>query len=130
MPNDGTSVVEKFTATQYTPDIEHPAAPYTAGRRFGSGSPEGVINGWQGDHYWDYSNDRVFFKDSEGFGNTGWVLVSGSAGTNNLNGSGSPVGAETPDYVGQWYLDTDSPSSVWISTGLTNVDWIEVVGNL
>lgn len=130
MPNDGTSVVEKFTATQYTPDIEHPAAPYGLGRRFGSGSPEGVINGWQGDHYWDYTANVVYFKDSAGFGMTGWVATGGGSGNNNQSGSGDPTGSATPDYIGQFYLDTDTPSAVWVATGLTSADWLEVVGNL
>jgi hypothetical protein len=127
------SPITPFEATAYVANtLGHPAAPYGLGRRAGSGSPEGSVNGWPGDHYWDYTNNTVYFKDSSGFGSSGWVEVVGGVGSgdNNQNGSGSPVGVATPDYVGQFYLDTDTPLAIWISNGLTSADWIEVLGNL
>lgn len=60
-----------------------------------------------------------------------WVIAQllcnggggGGGGTNNQSGSGSPVGVAVPDYVGQFYINTDSPYQVWYSVGLTNADW-------
>lgn len=39
--------------------------------------------------------------------------------------TGSPVGAVTPDQVGQTYRDTTT-DTVWMSTGLNNTDWIQI----
>lgn len=41
------------------------------------------------------------------------------------SGEGSPVGAVTPDFVGQLYDDTTS-DSYWRATGLTSADWTEI----
>lgn len=47
----------------------------------------------------------------------------GPLDTERLSGSGTPVGAVTPDYEGQEYLDTSGP--IWYkSTGLTDTDWV------
>lgn len=136
---DGTTTSEEANLAVYTPSFDpmpsssEPAIPADASPNAGSGSPEGDHYGKRGDYYWDYSNNNLYVKDSAGWGNTGWVLQGGGGGgggTNNQNGSGSPVGAATPDYVGQIYLDTDSPSAVWISTGETSADWLQVAGNL
>jgi hypothetical protein len=40
-------------------------------------------------------------------------------------GAGSPVGVFTPDVVGLGFFDTVI-KQLWMSTGLTNVDWIAV----
>lgn len=45
----------------------------------------------------------------------------------NKNGSGSPVGSVTPNYIGQTYTDTTPPYGFWTSIGLTNNDWIPVL---
>lgn len=50
----------------------------------------------------------------------------GATTFNNLNGSGSPVGAATPDYIGQFYVDTVAPYGVWFSVGLLNTNWIQM----
>jgi hypothetical protein len=50
-------------------------------------------------------------------------------GFQNLTGNGSPVGVETPDYVGQYYTDFNTPGSIWVATGLTNADWRCYIGN-
>ncbi len=113
-------------------DHEPPAAGSATYSPAGAGSPEGVNYGIQGQSYWRTSNNTLYVKDSAGWGNTGWVLQGGGGGgaAENQSGSGSPVGVATPDYIGQWYLDTDTPSAVWISTGLTDADWLDVAGNL
>lgn len=41
------------------------------------------------------------------------------------SGSGSPVGSVTPIKLSQHYTDS-STNRTWISTGLTNTDWVEV----
>lgn len=46
---------------------------------------------------------------------------------NMINGSGSPIGVITPDFIGQTYIDTVS-HIVYFSKGLTNADWIISVG--
>lgn len=50
----------------------------------------------------------------------------GGSGTVYLTGNGSPVGAETPTFIGEIYTRNDV-AEVWKSTGLTNVDWIQIV---
>jgi hypothetical protein len=60
----------------------------------------------------------------------GWILFTGSgSGVNNLSGTGSPVGSVTPNYVGQTYTDITNPSvpAVWVSVGLTNNSWSQIV---
>jgi len=42
-------------------------------------------------------------------------------------GANSPVGAATPDFVGQLYHETGD-DTYWRSTGLTNADWVEISG--
>lgn len=42
-------------------------------------------------------------------------------------GNGSPVGAKTPNFIGQLYYDTTG-HEYWRSTGTTNSDWIFVGG--
>lgn len=49
----------------------------------------------------------------------------GGSGTNNLSGSGSPVGVVTPDYVGQSYTDLTTPG-FWTSTGATSANWLQI----
>lgn len=112
-------------------DHEPPAAGTAVYSPAGSGSPEGVYYGLQGQSFWRTDNNTLYMKDSAGWGNTGWVLqVGGGGGAENQSGAGTPVGSATPDYIGQFYLDTTNPFNVWISTGLTNADWLEVVGGL
>ncbi len=48
----------------------------------------------------------------------------GGGGTNNLSGTGSPVGVETPNYVGQTY--TDLNGGFWTSVGLTDTSWQQI----
>ncbi len=48
----------------------------------------------------------------------------GGGGTNNLSGTGSPVGVETPNYVGQTY--TDLSGGFWTSVGLTSNSWTQI----
>ena len=93
--------------------------------RWGSGAPDAGL-GNNGDLYVNLSTGDVYEKS----GDTWAVVTGGGGGVNNLSGSGSPVGVETPDYVGQLYTDTDTPSNVWVSLGLTDTDWLMVAGNL
>lgn len=44
-----------------------------------------------------------------------------------LSGSGSPVGANTPTFIGQLYHDTVA-GAYWRSTGLTSADWVAIGG--
>lgn len=43
-------------------------------------------------------------------------------------GSGSPVGSVTPEFKGQIYFDTLN-QQLYVSSGLDNTNWIEVVRN-
>ena len=38
-------------------------------------------------------------------------------------GSGTPVGSITPSIIGEFFFNTDD-ETLWVSTGLTNTDWI------
>jgi hypothetical protein len=40
-------------------------------------------------------------------------------------GTVTPSTNVTPDYIGQQYVKTSGPQSVWVSTGLTDTDWIQ-----
>jgi len=44
-----------------------------------AGSPEGVVDGQQGDRYYDETNNTLFIK-STNVGNTGWLEVGGGGG--------------------------------------------------
>lgn len=55
----------------------------------------------------------------------GAVIAGGGSTFNNLSGTGSPVGVETPDYVGQTY--TDLNGGFWTAIGATNADWQQIV---
>jgi hypothetical protein len=50
----------------------------------------------------------------------------GGSGASFLSGTGTPVGSVTPTIIGQTYLDKNT-SNLWISTGLTNASWVELV---
>jgi hypothetical protein len=95
----------------------------------GSGSPEGSVVGTVGQGYVNTNNGNYWVKQT-GTGNTGWVIVTGGgSGHDNITGSGSPVGVKTPDYIGQYYTNLDSPEGgIWVSTGITNADWRVYVG--
>ena len=90
----------------------------------GAGVPAAGL-GSNGNLYVDTTNGDVYSKSGGA-----WSLVTGGTGTNNQSGVGSPVGVAVPDYVGQYYAQLGPPVAVWVSTGLTNADWIEVAGNL
>lgn len=90
----------------------------------GVGAPNDS-DGSNGDIYVNITNGDSYTKS----GDT-WNIAGGGGGTNNKNGAGTPVGTATPDYVGQTYIDTNTPHFFWVSTGLTNADWVEVAGNL
>jgi hypothetical protein len=53
------------------------------------------------------------------------AATGGGGGSNNISGVGEPVGVVTPDAINQFYRDTDGTPSLWQSTGLTNLDWIQ-----
>ena len=59
----------------------------------------------------------------------GVVASTGDGGSGNLSGSGTPVGGQVPDFIGQLYADIDTPGKVWQSTGLTSADWTQILGN-
>lgn len=86
----------------------------------GDGAPAASL-GNLGDGYVNRLNGDWYTKK-----NTGWELQIGGVGSgnNNLSGFGSPVGVETPDYVGQYYLDLTNPYNTYFSTGLTAADWV------
>jgi hypothetical protein len=56
------------------------------------------------------------------------ISAQGGAGVvfNNQAGAGSPLGTATPNYVGQFYVDTTAPYGVWFSVGMTNADWVQM----
>jgi len=56
----------------------------------------------------------------------GCQLVNGGSGAcANLSGAGSPEGTVTPDFIGQFYVNTlMNPDWLFQSTGLTSADWI------
>lgn len=65
--------------------------------------------------------------------NGAWIALpggGGGGGSNNQTGTGSPIGANIPDYVGQWYIDITSPYNVWVAVGATSADWVLVAGEL
>lgn len=47
----------------------------------------------------------------------------------NLIGTGSPMGAQTPQEIGQFYTD-DSGPYLWQATGLTDTDWVQLTSEL
>lgn len=57
--------------------------------------------------------------------------IANSGGTPTVcapqEGADSPVGAATPDFIGQLYHETGD-DTYWRSTGLTNADWVEISG--
>lgn len=65
------------------------------GNETGSGSPEGVVTAAPGAGYVDTSNGDLWVKQT-GTGNTGWVLVTGAAGSNGVfGGSADPEGSQS-----------------------------------
>jgi hypothetical protein len=56
---------------QFVPDI-----PDASGSLTGFGSPEGVVVGAIGQHYWDKTNRTDYIKTS-GSGSTGWEIFLG-----------------------------------------------------
>lgn len=57
-----------------------------------------------------------------GGGGGGGIASWGQVSTSQYSGSGSPVGAVTPDAEGDLYLDTTTPA-VWQATGTGDTDW-------
>ena len=57
--------------------------------------------------------------------NEGSVKTDSYGMTSPLTGTATPVGAVVPNYIGQIYVNTTAPD-VYISTGLTNSDWVQV----
>jgi len=56
------------------------------------------------------------------------AIISGGAGGGSLpSGAGSPIGAVTPDAIGDLYVNT-TDGSLYIASGLTNLDWVIVGG--
>lgn len=59
--------------------------------------------------------------------------IANSGGTPTVcapqEGANSPVGAATPDFIGQLYHETGD-DTYWRSTGLTNADWTEISGGV
>jgi len=41
-------------------------------------------------------------------------------------GANTPVGAVLPEFVGQFYLDTVAPDTLFLAIGATNTDWLTV----
>lgn len=41
-------------------------------------------------------------------------------------GANTPVGAVLPEFVGQFYLDTVAPDTLFLATGASNTDWLVV----
>lgn len=101
-----------------------PSLPSSRGTlRHGVGAPSNDL-GNVGDGYVNQSNGDWYTKKA-----TGWELQAGGGGGggfNNLIGSGSPVGVETPDYAGQYYFDTAN-ATFWVATGATSADWLQLV---
>lgn len=55
-------------------------------------------------------------------------IANGGGGTcTPQSGSGSPVGSNTPDFIGQLYHDTNA-DTYYRSTGLTSADWSVISG--
>ena len=54
------------------------------------------------------------------------IEAGGGGGTTccNVSGVGSPVGVTTPTVVNQFYRDTVG-NTLWQSTGLTNLNWMQ-----
>jgi len=88
-----------------------------------SGVPSNDV-GNDGDLVISQSDGTIYEKVSGVW--TAFPGYTGSSGFNNLNGTTSPVGSVTPNYIGQFYLKTPSPFDVWQSTGLTNTSWVKL----
>lgn len=43
-------------------------------------------------------------------------------------GSGSPVGVTTADFIGQLYMDTDT-GQVYVNFSIDNTSWVEIIRN-
>lgn len=51
--------------------------------------------------------------------NTAWVICE----VEPIQGTGSPSGSVTPDFIGQSYIDT-AAGTFYRADGLTNTDWV------
>lgn len=72
----------------------------------------------------DVTPNQLYRSTGTGIGNLEFV------GTLPVtNSTGSPLGAVTPNYVGEIYVQEDSDRIVnWLSTGGTNSDWVATGG--
>ena len=61
--------------------------------------------------------------------NTAGAVVDRKLATPNRNNAGTPVGALTPAYGGEVVLDTTN-GITYVSTGITNADWMPFVREL
>lgn len=47
----------------------------------GTGTPEGVVSALRNSYYKDNSTGDVYIKSTAGVGNTGWINITGGAGS-------------------------------------------------
>jgi hypothetical protein len=78
---------------------------------------------WQGDEVQDTTSGRwwkSFHTDNTDWSPLSYVIASGA---------GTPVGAVTPDFIGQEYQDTGDADLIWKAYGLTDADWVPITSN-
>lgn len=99
----------------------------TPNLRSGAGSPYAVVTPlFVGECYVDttaYAGNTSTYTlwQATGVTNGYWVPVASIF----CHGTGSPVGAVTPSYRGQFYLD-DSTNKWWMSHGTLNSQWAQI----
>lgn len=76
-----------------------------ATRRFGSGTPNGILIGFYGDEYHDNLNDE-WYKCTSNPSGTSWAKIGVSVTIQSTKGTGNPNGVVTAD-LGDEYFDTD-----------------------
>lgn len=104
----------------YVPKLRHPdPAVFGIGTLYsGTGTPSSGL-GLNGDIYIDLSTGDLYQRTGDS-----WTIFTGSGGVSNISGSGSPVGARTPDAVNQFYRDT-AGNTLWQANGLSNTNWLQ-----
>lgn len=84
----------------------------------GTGSPEGVVTGYVGNHYLDNANADVYYKASGDNSNTGWTLINGAGGLTPLFDTGTILISLATSMIGALKFDGVSSYSKSIYSAL------------
>lgn len=75
-----------------------------------------------------YFRNKLVFYLSTGLTNTDWTVIDGTAWVTVGDTIPSPIGNNTPDFIGQIWVNGEtnpySGISIFTATGLTNADWV------